>query len=212
METIRGKQSREMDRASLIQRLGGRREVLIDISTGDGRFVRHMAQARPERFVIGVDICRENLNRSSRDASPNVLYVIADAQALPTELHGLATSITINFPWGSLLAGLLSGNPSLFESLRAVAQPQAGIEVRLNAGGLAEAGWSFEDGLARAQWMLRAGGFETSHPVLLDAQTLRSIPTTWAKRLAFGRDPRGLCLPGRRTRLGKQLQIRQWDQ
>jgi hypothetical protein len=41
-----------------------------------------------------------------------------------------------------------------------------------------------------------AGYAVTSRPALLDARDLRAFPTTWAHRLAFGRDARALYLEG----------------
>ncbi len=194
MEIIEGKKTLQMDAAGFARRLDGRREIWMDIGTGDGRFVRHVAELYPEHFVIGIDACRENLCAISRRVTPNTLYVIANAQALPAELYGLATHLTINFPWGSLLAGLLSGDSGLIESLRAISRPEARIEVRLTADALAQAGWSLDDGGKQVYQVLRAGGLEVSRPSRLDAQALRVIPTTWARRLAFGRDPRASCL------------------
>jgi tRNA G46 methylase TrmB len=103
MEIIRGKHASFIDAAALADRLAGFDAVHIDIGTGDGRFVRRVAQTDPDCFVIGIDACRENLRGVSRRAPQNTLFVIANAQALPPELHGLAAQVTINFPWGSLL-------------------------------------------------------------------------------------------------------------
>src|SRR5262249_11640830 len=107
-----------------------------------------------------------------------------------------ATHLTINFPWGSLLEGLLGNESALLAGLVNIAHRRAQLEVRLNAGALAEAGWSLTQGIVRAQDALAANGFDMSSPMVLGAQELRSYPTTWAKRLAFGRDPRAVCLRG----------------
>jgi hypothetical protein len=45
----------------------------------------------------------------------------------------------------------------------------------------------------------RAGFAVTKSPRLLDARDLRALPSTWAHRLAFGRDARALYLQGRKT-------------
>jgi hypothetical protein len=67
--------------------------------------------------------------------------------------------------------------------------------VRLNAGALAEVGYTLESGGARIRQALHEGGFEVAgDPLRLDFWELRQCPTTWAKRLAYGRDPRALCL------------------
>jgi hypothetical protein len=67
----------------------------------------------------------------------------------------LASGITINFPWGSLLMGLLDGESGLLEGLRAIARPGASLKVTLNAGALAEAGHTLDSGGARVRRALR---------------------------------------------------------
>lgn len=203
MESIRGAHARELDAHDLAARLAGYAHVLIDLGTGDGRFVRHAAASCPATFAIGIDACRENLRESSRRAPANALYLIANALALPDALldalAGRATRLTVNFPWGSLLAALLAGDPSLVERLAGLARPGARIEVRLNAGALAEAGWPLVEGGRRVRQALRAGGFDMGPAVALGPHELRACPTTWARRLAFGRDPYALELRGERA-------------
>src|SRR5512133_295706 len=99
METIRGKTSLEINASELAIRIAGYKNIRIDIGTGDGRYVRSMAQKRPDEFFIGVDACRENLREHSLSAPANALFVIARAQALPYEFAKLADEVTINFPW-----------------------------------------------------------------------------------------------------------------
>lgn len=195
MECIRGKTSAEIDADRLAAGVASYDDVLVDVGTGDGRYVLHVARTRPTWFVVGVDACRDNLRKASRKAPANALYVIANAFALPEEeLGGIASKVTINFPWGSLLAGLLDGEPVLLEGLLAIVRPGAELEVRLNAGALAEAGYTLESGGARVRRALREGGFDVGGLVRLDARELRRCRTTWAKRLAYGRDPRAVCL------------------
>ena len=195
MECIRGKASANIDADSL--GVAGYGDVLIDVGTGDGRYVLHVARTTPEWFVIGVDACRDNLRKASRKTPGNALFVIANALALPGELGGMASKVTVNFPWGSLLTGLLDGGPTLFEGLRTIARPGAELEIRLNAEALTEAGYTPESGGARVRRALHEDDFEVGDPLLLDARGLRQCPTSWAKRLAYGRDPRAVYLEAR---------------
>jgi hypothetical protein len=189
MESISGKQTWYIDAAILAPRLAGYRDILIDIGTGDGRYVRHIARECPACFAIGIDACRENLRGVSQSAPSNALFVIANALALPGELRGLATRVTINFPWGSLLAALLDGDPTVLEGIVALAQPGATLEIRLNRGALAEAGYGLEAGAVRVARIARECGLRNTRSAMLDADVLRRFPTAWAKRLAYGRDP-----------------------
>ena len=214
METIHGKQTRKLDATRLAAELMPYRGVLIDLGTGDGCYVRSAAQACPERFVIGLDACRENLRAASRSAPSNALFVIANALDLPWELRGLAGHITINFPWGSLLGALVNAEPTLFDGLRMLALPGALLEIRLNAGALVEAGLSLEQGGVAVRQALRTYGFNAGPLVGLDAADLHACPTTWAKRLAFGRDPRALYLRASVSELqlnqSKEIQRMAW--
>lgn len=196
METIQGRRSLDLDLTGLAERLTNHNRVMLDLGTGDGRYVQYLAGNFPDAFVIGVDACRENLHEHSRTKLPNALFVIANAQELPHELNGLVSHITINFPWGSLLKSLLDGEPKFMRGLEDASCTRASLTVRLNGGALVEQGWSLEagaeqiyDNLIQASWHLKS-------PMFMEAEALRGFPTTWAKRLAFGRDPRAIQLSG----------------
>jgi 16S rRNA (adenine(1408)-N(1))-methyltransferase len=196
METIRGRTSHTLDFTELYTRLANYNRIMLDLGTGDGKFAFCHADKFPSHFVIGVDSCRENLHEHSRTKLPNLLYIIASAQNLPHELSGQVSHLTINFPWGSLLESLLTGDPLLMRGLESVAQPSASLELRLNGGALAEQGWSLEDGAEQIRENLVRAGWQTGKPLTMDSRALRNFPSTWAKRLAFGRDPRAIQLSG----------------
>jgi hypothetical protein len=196
VERICGKHCQEITTDELIARIADWPDVLIDLGTGDGRFVVHTARAHPVQYVIGIDACRDNLHEASRRAPANALFLIANACTLPAKLAEIASAITINFPWGTLLAGLLEDGSPLLASLAALARPGATLEIRLNGGALAEAGYVLESGGQQVRRLARLAGFRVAAPQPLVADDLRAYPTTWAKRLAFGRDPRALYLAG----------------
>jgi len=194
METIRGRKSREINRTELHQKLASYEDILLDLGTGDGRFVCKMAEEHRDRFIIGLDSCRENLRVNSQRKLPNALFVIASAQALPQELNGLASHVNINFPWGSLLESLLNNDACLADGLLSITRPCTGMDIHLNREALVTAGWTLESGADQIERVLNANGLRTKSRSCLDARDLRSFPTTWAKRLAFGRDPRAIRL------------------
>lgn len=199
MEIQHGRDNQALDAETLRRRLSGYTGCLIDLGTGDGRFAHRMATEHPDCFVVGVDACREQLHTTSRRALPNELYVIANALALPDELSGLASHVTINFPWGALLDGLLHPRSPVLACLVAITRPEALIEARLNGGALDEAGLALAEGASQVRQALRMSGFDVGLPVEMDARALHACPTTWAKRLAFGRDPRAIYLRGWRA-------------
>ena len=196
MESIRGKHAMRVEATTLAQRSAGYAAVLIDLGTGDGRFVSHIATRRPDMLAIGIDLCAANVREASRRAPANALYLIASAHALPDALQGLATFLTINFPWGDLLTGLLAAGAGGAGELAALTRPGGQIEIRLNGGALATAGWTLSAAGTQVARNLRGAGFHIEPPQRLDAAALRAYPTTWAHRLAFGRDPCALYLRG----------------
>lgn len=199
MESIRGKHATCVDPATLVRQISKYPQILFDLGTGDGRFVRHVATTCPDTSVLGIDLCAANMREASRRAPANALYLVGSAFTLPGELYGLATHIVINFPWGELLTGLLSTEMRLPRAIAALGRQGARLEIRLNTGALTAAGWTLRDACTAIHANLHNSGFSMSEPRLLDARELRAFPTTWAHRLAFGRDPRALYLHGVKT-------------
>ncbi len=197
MESIRGKTPLRLTTDEFSRRVAGYKNIWLDLGTGDGRFVRQMSAQNHQDFFIGLDACRENLRETSRNCPVNVLYLIASAQSLPAGLNELAAQITINFPWGSLLRGLLDDDLALLSGIARIARPDAELTIRLNGGALAEAGWALEAGTLQVYERLQSAGFQTRQPQPLGAADLRACLTTWAKRLAVGRDPRGWMISAR---------------
>ena len=198
METIRGRKSLELSTNGWKDRLADYNRIILDLGTGDGRYARALAEKHPDWFVIGVDSCRENLHEHSQTKLKNLLFVIASAQNLPPELEGLVSHITVNFPWGSLLGSLLAGDSKLMCGLKLISRQRASLELRLNGGALAEAGKTLEAGTDKIHYNLLQAGWQIERPVLMDAGALKTFPSTWAKRLAFGRDPRAMMLSGQK--------------
>ena len=196
METIRGRRSLVVDFIGLKDRLADYNRIMIDLGTGDGRYVHTLAEERPDWFVIGIDSCRENLREYSQAKLQNMLFVIASAQSLPAELNGFISHLSINFPWGSLLESLLTGDSKLMRGLESVSHSATSIDLYLNGGALAEAGTPLETGAEKIYDNLIRSGWELTRPVLMNGSVLKSFPTSWARRLAHGRDPRAILLRG----------------
>ena len=110
---------------------------MIDIGTGDGRFVSVAARANPSKFFIGIDANAKPLQKISmrmtrkakKGGLPNVMFVRAAARDLPEELNGVADEIHVHFPWGSLLRAVAAGDEDVLRSLRRIAAPDCLLEV-----------------------------------------------------------------------------------
>ena len=111
--------------------------VVVDIGTGDGRFVYRSAAANPNKFFIGIDANAAPLAKISMKATrkpakgglANVLFVQAAIENLPEELNGSADEIHIHFPWGSLLKTVALGEENALAALRRIAAPECILEI-----------------------------------------------------------------------------------
>ena len=111
--------------------------IVLDIGTGDGRFVSASAKADPKRFFIGIDANAKPLEKLSTKVTrkpakgglPNAMFVQAAVECLPEEFVGIADEIHINFPWGSLLGSVATGDRTVLLSLRSVLKPKATLKI-----------------------------------------------------------------------------------
>jgi 16S rRNA (adenine(1408)-N(1))-methyltransferase len=96
------------------------------------------AAARPDTLVIGVDANAAGMAAASRRAArrralPNALFVVAAAERLPEELDGLADLVTVHFPWGSLLSGLVGDDPRLVGGLARLLGPGGRLRLLVSS-------------------------------------------------------------------------------
>ncbi len=111
--------------------------MILDIGTGDGRFVYQSARENPEKFYLGIDANRKALEKISMKATrqpvkggaPNLLFLQAAIEDLPAELNDTADEIHIHFPWGSLLGAVASGDAQVLENLHRVSARGCLLEV-----------------------------------------------------------------------------------
>ncbi|CAN5658224.1 N/A [soil metagenome] len=193
MQLIVGKRPQTTDVSSIAEWARAYGSLEIDLGTGDGSFVRHRAMRDPSIAMLGLDTCASNTLENARRSPENGRFVVLDALALPAELAELASRITINFPWGSLLRSLLNGDERLLSNLALCP-----FEIRVNTGALAEQGYDFDASIETISQYLRYLSPAKLTVEYLDRAALRAIPTTWSKRLAFGRDPRAVEFRTRR--------------
>jgi 16S rRNA (adenine(1408)-N(1))-methyltransferase len=107
----------------------------LDLGTGDGRAVLARAAAEPRSLVIGVDAVASAMAESSRRADrrgpANTLFLAAGAESLvDSPLAGTADLVTVTFPWGSLLRGVVGLDAAALAGVAAALRPGGGrLEV-----------------------------------------------------------------------------------
>jgi 16S rRNA (adenine(1408)-N(1))-methyltransferase len=114
--------------------------VVLDIGTGDGRFVIEGARANPSQLWIGLDPVAENMAKAARTAAAdprkgglvNAVFLRGAAEQLPGPLAGIADRISINYPWGSLLRTLVLPDLGTLKQIVACGKPGTEISIYLN--------------------------------------------------------------------------------
>jgi 16S rRNA (adenine(1408)-N(1))-methyltransferase len=156
--------------------------VALDLGTGDGRAVLAAAAARPKTLVVGVDANAAAMARSSRRAAPNALFVAAAAEQAP--LTGIAHEMTINFPWASLLRGVLGRDDAVLAGIARLAAPGAAISALVSVverDGLPDV--PEPDALAAAY---ERHGLRLIEARSATADEIAASGSSWAKRLHAG--------------------------
>jgi len=177
--------------------------VVVDIATGDGRFVYRSAQENPNRFFIGIDANTKPLEKISMKATrkpakgglPNVLFVQAAVENLPEELNETADEIHIHFPWGSLLRAVIGGDESVLQSLRRICAPDCFVEIVI---GIDEERDKSEIERLRLPQLspnyledvlipkYETAGFEILEKGILSSSDWSKLETSWARKLQGG--------------------------
>jgi len=171
--------------------------VVVDLGTGDGRFVLAAASDRPDRLVVGIDASAAAMAEASRRAAasprrggrPNALFVAAAAEALPPELDGLADLVTVHFPWGSLLRGLLGADPGVVGGIARVMRPGAQLDLLVSVTDRdhsAGASPLEAEAIAALAPAYRRLGLELDRPRLATPGEVTATRSTWGRRLGAG--------------------------
>lgn len=152
----------------------------------------HVAHSHPEHFVLGVDAnataMMEASRRAVRGGVPNALFAVAAAESFPAELARFADEVTVHFPWGSLLSGLLTADPGILGGVAAVTRPGATVTLLLSVTdhdrlGLRPITAEMLTDLACRYAEL---GLEMTNARPATVEEVTASRSTWAKRLGVG--------------------------
>jgi 16S rRNA (adenine(1408)-N(1))-methyltransferase len=169
--------------------------VIVDIGTGDGRFVYQSARRNPNKFYIGIDpntrplekISEKIHRKPAKGGAPNVLFIQSAVEDLPEELDGVANEVHVHFPWGSLLRAVATGDIEVMRNLRRVCAEGALLEVVIGIDPVRDKTEierlgikpEFVDDVLVENY--RAAGFEIVERAMVTSS--KSVDTSWAKRL-----------------------------
>lgn len=204
MIILKGKEEFELSPEAFQQKLASYRSVTVDLGTGDGRNVYRKAKADPETLYIGIDPAKDNMTeiavklckKPAKGGLENVLLVPATAEAMPDLLEGVAQKVTVLFPWGTLLEGVVKPVDAILDAVVKAAENGAAFEFittysdrceenTIESRGLPTLSLEYFNGEYRNT--LLAHGLAVTAVELLDNDYVKGFDSLWAKRLAFGR-------------------------
>jgi len=174
--------------------------VIIDIGTGDGRFVYQSARRNPNKFYIGIDpntrplekISEKIYRKPAKGGAPNVLFIQSAVEDFPAELNGVADEVHVHFPWGSLLRAVAAGEVEVLRNVRRICATGALLEVVIGLDperdqseierlGLTPLSLEFVDNVLAPRYA--AVGFHITERGILAASEWPEFNTSWARRL-----------------------------
>lgn len=177
--------------------------IVIDIGTGDGLFVYQCARQNPKKFYIGIDASARPLEKISekihrkpaKGGLPNVLFLQAAVEDLPSELDGVADEVHVHFPWGSLLGAVAAGDDVVLRNLRRICSSEALLEVVIGQDPLRDVSElerleipsmsiDYIDSVLTPKY--RDAGFKVIKRDIIPPSEWPKIQTAWAKRLKGG--------------------------
>jgi 16S rRNA (adenine(1408)-N(1))-methyltransferase len=172
--------------------------VVIDLGTGDGRAVLTAAAAEPGTLVVGLDADAARMADASWRAArpirkgglPNALFVVAAAEAPPAGLCARVHRVTILFPWGSLLRGVLGLDDQVAAGLASLVRLDGGtVEALLSVtprDGIEGVGSIDGAALDRMSAAHRRVGLELVLAAPASTEEVRASGSTWGRRLLAG--------------------------
>lgn len=185
--------------------------IVLDIGTGDGRFVSASAKAQPDKFFIGIDANAKPLEKLSakitrkraKGGLANAVFVLAAVEDLPEEFDGIADKVHIHFPWGSLLRAVATGDSEILASLRRIASAGCLLEIVIGVDPLRDKaelerlgiqGVSIEKVEKALLPRYFEAGFRNVERKELSPAEWNDIETSWARKLKNNRQRRVIYL------------------
>jgi 16S rRNA (adenine(1408)-N(1))-methyltransferase len=161
------------------------------VGAGEGGYVVHRARSEPGTFAIAIDASPDGLARGSwrakRARLANAAFLIEGIERVSDDLSDLAHEVTVHFPWGSLLRGLVAPDASVVGRLARLLRPGGELRALLSA--------TPRDGypeITPARLIALRHAYASFGLELIDVRAAGSNEivesrSAWAKRLGSGR-------------------------
>jgi len=179
----------------------GMGKVIVDIGTGDGRFVYAGAKTHPENLYIGIDPILKQAekykSKANKERLKNLKFIRASVENLPDEVSGVADKVFVNFPWGSLLAGVAKGEKNLAKNISGVLKKGGRLYITFGYSSTSEPGETKRLELSNLSEdelhdeiipAFKKAKLKLNKVVTLGKSEIFEMESSWAKKLTFGRE------------------------
>lgn len=175
-------------------------KTIVDLGTGDGRFVYKEALKNPNNLYIGIDPSEKQLAIYTREINKkrlkNAKFIVGSADNLPKYLIGTVDEVNINFPWGRLLEVVVKADTG-FSNIVSLLKVSGLLKIIFGyhtdlepseSSRLELSDISFDYVKNSLSEKYKTFGLYPRSITLLSKSDLKALESSWGKRLAFGRD------------------------
>ncbi len=205
IEVIQGKKSEFMTFSEIKTVASGYKKVILDLGTGDGKFVYENAKNIGGYFWLGIDPNRSALEKysakiykkESKGGLSNAMYIISSIETLPEEMNDFFDEIYINYPWGSLLKHTVQGSNHVIKNLVRVAKNKSRLTMYFNYNSkyeptkmeeleIPDLSDEYINNIMIPKY--KSSDIQITSYKQLGNEDIKSVNAKWGKKLAFGRE------------------------
>jgi 16S rRNA (adenine(1408)-N(1))-methyltransferase len=199
LRRVLGRRVLALDEAELAALFANHARAVIDVGTGNGRPILLRAAAEPTTLALGIDADAAAMAEASRRAArsptkgglPNALFLVAAVETLPEPLGHRFDEVTVLFPWGSLLRGIVAAEPALLGGLVDLLTADGRLTIMLSLtehdAGLGGVPTSLDrDALGPLTSAAAAAGLDVVGCRLATRDEVLATGSSWSKRIRAG--------------------------
>lgn len=199
---IEGKKIKPVDSLKIDENY---KSVILDLGCGDGKQTYKMAFDHPENFYVGADanfkgleeIAKKAKKKPAKGGLNNVIFIHGVAENLPNELESIFDEIQINFPWGSLLEGIITVDTEIIRNIKMVGKNMGKLVITTTYDDKFEENFRLERELPELDFEYLEGefkdkmlleGIKITDVHLLNEEEKDRISSPWGKKILSSRD------------------------
>ena len=203
MRLVAGNKQKELNYEEFQKTIKKYSSIVLDIGTGDGRFVYKSSIHNPDTLYMGIDPSEKQLRIYSKKAVRkkinNVLFIVGSIENFPINDSDIIDEIHITLPWGTLLESIVKPTKNAISKLSELLKKDGKLKIIFGYTPELEPSETkrlslpvIGDELIKENIIpaFESCGFVLDNYRELNKKELKETETTWAKKLHFGKDRR----------------------